>query len=261
MRKTTVRSRQDYCNLKQEDYRRILTLLDRSLCVDSLEGLRELWQDISAFLDCTGAVFALSRNAADPDIRSFELITFGIQNGWADSYRTMQLMGEDPFLSAALVMDGPITWQQAARLAIREERGIWRDSPFRRLAINAGLRHGMIYARHSSYSPNLTASTALSTGLKPPTPAQIYLASHLLPHLNEVLPRSGFQVAPDLSCRELEVLKWCAAGKSSWEMARILNIAERTVKFHLRNIYRKLGVGNRAQAISKALRMGLVVLD
>jgi DNA-binding NarL/FixJ family response regulator len=55
-------------------------------------------------------------------------------------------------------------------------------------------------------------------------------------------------VWPPLTRRETEILRLVAEGKSNPEVARALWIQEQTVKFHLSNIYRKLGVPNRTAA-------------
>lgn len=62
-----------------------------------------------------------------------------------------------------------------------------------------------------------------------------------------------------LSTRERECLRWAAAGKTSWEISRILNLAERTVVFHLTNATEKLGAINRRQAVVRAIARGLIV--
>jgi DNA-binding NarL/FixJ family response regulator len=51
-----------------------------------------------------------------------------------------------------------------------------------------------------------------------------------------------------LTEREVEILGLVASGSTNSEVARQLWVTEQTVKFHLRNIYRKLGVANRTQA-------------
>jgi NarL family two-component system response regulator YdfI len=66
---------------------------------------------------------------------------------------------------------------------------------------------------------------------------------------------------PDLTDRELEVLKAVATGNRSKEIAMQLNITERTVKAHLASIYNKLGVDSRAAAIAVAARRGLLPRD
>lgn len=61
-----------------------------------------------------------------------------------------------------------------------------------------------------------------------------------------------------LSDREVEVLQAVAQGNSNKEIAEALTISEKTVKAHLRSIFRKLEVGDRAQAVAYAMRRGWV---
>jgi DNA-binding NarL/FixJ family response regulator len=61
-----------------------------------------------------------------------------------------------------------------------------------------------------------------------------------------------------LTRRELEILQLVAAGSTNGEVARKLWVTEQTVKFHLRNIYRKLDVANRTEASHFAHVNGLV---
>jgi DNA-binding NarL/FixJ family response regulator len=53
---------------------------------------------------------------------------------------------------------------------------------------------------------------------------------------------------PQLTRRELEILRLVAEGHSNGELAKMLWVTEQTVKFHLSNIYRKVGVANRTEA-------------
>jgi DNA-binding NarL/FixJ family response regulator len=61
-----------------------------------------------------------------------------------------------------------------------------------------------------------------------------------------------------LTQRELELLCLVASGATNSRLARQLFVTEQTVKFHLSNIYRKLGVANRTQASRFAYQHGLV---
>ncbi|WP_115720405.1 helix-turn-helix transcriptional regulator [Gallaecimonas mangrovi] len=63
---------------------------------------------------------------------------------------------------------------------------------------------------------------------------------------------------PKLSPREKECLKWVSEGKTTWEVAKILNIAERTASFHLNNVLAKTQSENRNQAITKLLLNGSI---
>ncbi len=63
---------------------------------------------------------------------------------------------------------------------------------------------------------------------------------------------------PNLSEREKDVLSWAAEGKNNDDIAVILGISVDTVKTYLKGCYRKLGVNNRAYAITKAQLLGLI---
>ena len=63
---------------------------------------------------------------------------------------------------------------------------------------------------------------------------------------------------PDVSEREIEVLRLISAGKSNKEIGATLHIAEDTVKRHVSNILTKLGVSDRAQAATEAIRRGFL---
>ena len=74
-------------------------------------------------------------------------------------------------------------------------------------------------------------------------------------------PRAGTLSALEeagLSPRELSILEALESGGSNREIADRLFVAEQTVKFHLTNIYRKLGVSSRTEAVHYAYTNGLV---
>lgn len=67
--------------------------------------------------------------------------------------------------------------------------------------------------------------------------------------------------ADSLTKREIEVLKCLARGCSNREIAETLFISEKTVKNHISNIFHKLEVNDRTQALIVALKSGVVTLD
>jgi LuxR family transcriptional activator of conjugal transfer of Ti plasmids len=82
------------------------------------------------------------------------------------------------------------------------------------------------------------------------------VALHFDANITSKLGLDTGRVAPKLSPREIECLRWAARGKSTFETAAILAIMRRTVVFHLENAKRKLGVTTTRQAIVEALRRG-----
>jgi DNA-binding NarL/FixJ family response regulator len=73
-----------------------------------------------------------------------------------------------------------------------------------------------------------------------------------------VAQRRPEEVAPGLTRREVEILRLVSEGHSNAQLARMLWVTEQTVKFHLSNIYRKLGVANRTEAARWAQVHGLL---
>ena len=87
---------------------------------------------------------------------------------------------------------------------------------------------------------------------------QPQLASRLLTRFG----RQGRGTFPyeTLTAREQDVLQLLARGLRNKEIAARLYVSERTVNFHLANIYQKLNVSGRTEALSKALEQGLVTV-
>ena len=94
-------------------------------------------------------------------------------------------------------------------------------------------------ARHASVSPRSFAAADLADAMR------------------RRLSPSG----PQLSAREAEVLGLLADGHGVAAIARQLFVSESTAKTHISKIYEKLGAANRAQAISIAMRSGLLASD
>lgn len=67
-------------------------------------------------------------------------------------------------------------------------------------------------------------------------------------------------LSTELTAKELECLRWCREGKTNWEIGEIMLVSEKTVEFHLSNIFRKLGVSNRMTAVVMAIQRGLIPL-
>jgi len=66
------------------------------------------------------------------------------------------------------------------------------------------------------------------------------------------------QLDPNLTERELEVLRWSADGKSATEIGDILSISKNTVDFHIKNAVHKLQTSNKTAAVARAIMLGLL---
>jgi len=114
-----------------------------------------------------------------------------------------------------------------------------------------------------SEDPNKIGSMLLEVidGGSPISPA---VARHVLKQVrkDKLAPDTAGQAeesAPRLTPTELEVLQLIAKGYTSPEIAALTNRAPSTILVHVRNIYRKLSVHNRGEAVYEAMNMGLIL--
>ena len=78
--------------------------------------------------------------------------------------------------------------------------------------------------------------------------------------LDEPAAAAVEELSEPLTARESQVLGLLGGGLSNKMIARELHISEHTVKFHISSLYSKLGVSNRAEAVSQGARHGLISL-
>ena len=148
------------------------------------------------------------------------------------------------------VMDG-IAAISAIRNELPEIEVIALTSVLESAAVIGAVRAGAIgYLLKDTQAPELRgAIKAAAAGQVQLSPrASAYLMREVrTPEMTEVLTE-----------REMEVLRLLVQGQSNKEIARDLQIAEDTVKTHMKHILAKLGVQSRTQAVLGAIRLGLV---
>lgn len=83
-------------------------------------------------------------------------------------------------------------------------------------------------------------------------------AVHMHDHVMKTNLLSHKLLHPSLSQREKEILQWVAAGKSQQDVADILSISNRTVEVHLRSSRSKLSALTTAQAVGRAIGLGMI---
>ena len=118
---------------------------------------------------------------------------------------------------------------------------------------------GVVKAGAIGYLLKDTQASELRRAIKAAAAGQVQLS----PQASAFLMREvrAVETLEPLTERETEVLRLIAHGQSNKEIARDLQIAEDTVKTHVRHILAKLGVQSRTQAVLGAIRLGLVSPD
>ena len=120
------------------------------------------------------------------------------------------------------------------------------DAPVIQAALQAGA---------SAYVLKTAGSLDITSILRSAANGEVLPAPVTIPARSAAPDQSD---APALTERERDILSRVAAGMTTAAISRELWVSEHTIKFHLTNIYRKLGVPNRAGAVRYALEHGLV---
>ena len=87
------------------------------------------------------------------------------------------------------------------------------------------------------------------------------IATKVIQQITQRGPSSGGSQIEVLTRREIDVIRLAAQGKTNREIGQELHISHRTVQGHLANIYTKLDVNSRTEAVTEALKRGWIVID
>lgn len=240
------------------------SLHNQASLVDCLDDLRR-WIDVSGIVVAAGTVNALS------DMRS---AGSGDDPRWRDLYLRERFVLVDPIVHK--ILHGQRFVDRACVMAENEvtpgcvahgtdaatTRAMVKRPTLNRFgeAVHDHNRPGFGFAigTRSRGCIALCSVTVSSPSQRSQRPAVLLRA--LRPVLHEALVRIMLpaRTLPRLSVRELSALECLANGHSDTEIADIMAISESTVRFHLGNVFDKLGARNRCHAVSIGFQSGLL---
>lgn len=224
----------------------------------------EAWQDQvfrhGARLGYEQALIAIFPHRQTPLEAAFAFLHSNYPAGWRRRYDAGKLGYVDPTVTHCATKSVPLIWSPE----------IFSSGPQREMyeeACGHGLRSGVTLPIHGARGE--FGILCFVTDSRPDRNFQRNASNNLseLALLRDFVVETSLRfreprLAPEkpvsLTKRELECLKWGAAGKTSWETAQILHCTEATVNFHFGNIRRKFDVDSRRQAVVKAIRCGLI---
>jgi LuxR family transcriptional regulator, quorum-sensing system regulator LasR len=190
--------------------------------------------------------------------RMVEHVESTYSDPWRDRYDKLGYAQVDPTVSHALTSLKPLVWCDdmyvtSAQRAFQEE------------AYSHGHRAGVTFPIQASEGNVAMLSLSLSSSSQD-AQHHIYdtLASGLLTAtlaheaMRAIVKKEQALVRPKLTKREAEVLQWISAGKTTWEISKLLNISEHGVIHHVRNLSLKFDVTSRHQAVVKAIAFGFL---
>lgn len=174
---------------------------------------------------------------------------------WVETYESMALFRNDPIINHSSTTSTAFFWEEAVRgnhnskhiFEMSAQYGIEQGFtiPVHEPGCAFGSLHLACNKENSEFKKIIQKNLYLITTIS-------YLAHQHRPYFSRQKPY------PDLTEREAECLHWIAIGKSYGEIALILGISERTIKFHAKNITEKMDAINVKQAMTKAIRMNYI---
>ncbi|MDX2073940.1 MAG: LuxR family transcriptional regulator [Alphaproteobacteria bacterium] len=179
---------------------------------------------------------------------------------WMEYYNKQGYLPHDPVIHHAFTTSAPYTWKQLLDqkcVSAKQER-ILNESKEAKLLDGAAVA---IYGPKFEIAGVGLASTSGGVDPDKNTLAIIRALANQFHITYSELDSNKNTEKPQyvvLTPREREILMWSAEGKSVSTIASILSVSDSSVKFHLKNIYRKLDVSDRIQAVVKAIYMGLI---
>lgn len=122
---------------------------------------------------------------------------------------------------------------------------------------DAGRVQQVLQAGAVGYLLKDVSAFELAQAIRSAASGSIALSPQVLHALHQPCAAESAALVP-LSEREREVLALLAQGRSNQQIAEALHLSRPTVKYHLSNIFSKLGVASRAEAIAEAYQRGLI---
>lgn len=181
---------------------------------------------------------------------------------WMQAYLLDDKKKDDPVVTYILSQNTPVIWSQLVEIeGFRTKENL----ELMRQAAGFGLKNGLSIPLRNAVGNLGVFSLALDTetqegvdALDAVMPFANSFASSAFNRLVMVAQALETAGPANLTERQKECLFWAAEGKTTWEIAQILDIKERTVEFHLVNSAEKLGASNRQHAVSIAVQRGII---
>ena len=175
---------------------------------------------------------------------------------WQERYQKQNYLAQDPTVRQGRLSTAPFRWDDAM---FKDSREMWEE------AQTHGLHHG--WSQSSLDGSGNASLLTLARSHDKITDLELQSNEHAMrwlvsiAHLalsNAYLSNLREHLKPNLTERELEVLRWSADGKSAAEIGDILSISKNTVDFHIKNAVLKLQTSNKTAAVARAVMMGLL---
>jgi LuxR family quorum sensing-dependent transcriptional regulator len=195
-----------------------------------------------------------------PNADERSLSTLSIISNWPpdliNSYDQLGLLENSPVIGAMRRSTKPLVWRLED---LNRNRPDGREEEVTTLFAAYGFHRGVYF---STQEPSGERGAVSFSGTRDtPSNAELmelsYISNLIYEKVAEI-KKPAASAEQTLSARERECLHWTASGKTSSEIATILELSEHTVNHYLSAACQKLGATNRAHAVARAVRAGLL---
>jgi LuxR family transcriptional regulator, quorum-sensing system regulator CinR len=201
-------------------------------------------------------VYHSSKMGASPSVEPYIQLTYPAS--WIKRYLEMGYVDIDPVVREGFLRTLPFSWndlkfEAPAEIAFLTDALAHAVGPHGySIPVQSKHGHRALFSVSSSGSETEWAAFLVAT-----QSALIQIAHRL--HRRVIAELFG-EDRPHLTAREIECLQWVARGKDTGDIAVILNISSHTARDYLKSARFKLDCVTSAQAVSKAVKLGLLVL-
>jgi len=226
--------------------------------IEACKTLDELLGGISAFSKPLGFTHAGIGQIINPIVLARPITEVGISDypeEFSERWLSQGYVMHDPILRYALSYRAAFTWREAYEYATRYGRRIFDE------AEDFGLKDGIaIPVIVGDYPTGLVSLVHPKPNFTAGEIAHIQLVCiHGYTRMLRIINAEKKDRTNALTVREIDVLHYVAAGKTNWEIGKILEISEDTIKMHMKNITRKLDAANRAHSVALGIREGQIL--
>jgi LuxR family quorum sensing-dependent transcriptional regulator len=230
----------------------LFDFLDAAQKIDRASTAQEIMRNLFACIDSYGFTACLITRLPLPYVQNWheDILLNGWPQEWFAHYNARGHYRDDPCAERSRRTAEPFRWSSLDLGSM--------SSPAKAVMREAGefrLREGICVPIHTPFAP--PSVVTLAGEFADSTPFAMHVVGTAAWHAFHALLRlegGNDDEGPLLSEREREVLQWVGAGKTAWEISRILGISSYTVNIHLRNVRQKLGAANIAHSVVEALR-------
>lgn len=242
-------------SLSKNDLTDILNFISDCAAIGMANATVSPFDRIAQLVPVEGVAAIVGEFDGDGRVRLHRVLNISYPAKWIDLYEKRNYSLIDPIVKRHFKTFDTQKWSTTKSLASGQtDHMFWEEASS--FGMTAGLTLGIADRRRRRASLFSFHGVHLEEHLR-----HSIVLEYVMPHLHEAFFRSGLPRAIEVSPvtdREKEILRWLKWGKTNWEIAQILSISERTVKFHLTNLADKLGARSRSHILAVALSYGFI---